>query len=112
MDDEPILKLHRRDDRTLRLRCNFDLTDATVFFTVKRDPLDPDDEALINKTITVHDLLGAELSRTHVDLTKDDTNIAHGRYWYDFQVKDAAGKISSTGPQNLLVDQDIRIGTT
>jgi hypothetical protein len=71
------------------------LTNCKVYFTVKRDLNDEDDEdALIEVDWTSHatPLQG----KTVLAITNEESDIDPGTYYYDLQLKDAAGKISST----------------
>lgn len=73
------------------------LTDCTVFFTVKNKcdiGKDSDDCALIRKTVTSHS--DPTHGITSVPLTSTDTNLAEGDYYWDLQVKTLSNNISST----------------
>jgi len=72
-----------KDDASL------DITDYTIFFTVKSDPKDEDDDALIKKDITTHS--SPTEGKTLISLTTSDTNIDVGSYYYDIKYKDGNG---------------------
>lgn len=82
-----------------------DLTNATVFFTVKNDIDDVDDDALISKDITSH--VDEEAGQTLIALTSDDTSIDAGNYVWDIQVKDSTDQIISTEPGIFTVLKDV-----
>lgn len=86
-----------------------DLTDCAVFFTVKKNEVDSDDDALIKKEITYF----AEPTEgiTTLQLDKDDTNLDPGYYHFDIQLRDDADQISSTEKGFFIVSQDITIRT-
>lgn len=101
----------RGDDRTLSLTFTdsdgvaINLTGSTIFFTVKERLTDADASAVISKTITSH--TSPTLGKTNVVLTDSDTDIDAGIYYYDFQIKDSGGLISSTTPYILEILKDV-----
>lgn len=84
-----------------------DLTGATLFFTIKTlaNADNSDTTAIISKTITNH--YDAVNGRTRIELTSTDTNVKAGNYWYDIQLKDSGGKISSCEKGQIEILQDI-----
>jgi hypothetical protein len=72
-----------------------DLTDATVYFTVKAAPDadTTDTTAVIKKDITSHTSPTAGL--TTITLTPTDTDVAPGDYGYDIKLKKATGEQST-----------------
>jgi hypothetical protein len=87
-----------------------DLTDCTVYFTVKRRFSDTDDEALIAEEITDHS--DAENGVTTLEISHTDTeslDITRDEYpfWWDLQIKEADGTITSTLAGNCYVKPDI-----
>lgn len=110
------MSIIRRDDVSFELTFTdvddaaINLTGATVFFTVKRKVTDVDADALIEKSITVFSapLTGVAL----LTLSAAETNIAAGQYFFDIQLKTAAGKIASSSAGKFFVNQDITIRTT
>lgn len=84
-----------------------DLTDCTVFFTVKENKHDTDDQALIKKKITAFAVPTSGVAL--LQLTATDTNIPAKGYFFDIQLKNKAGKISSTISGRFIVSQDITI---
>lgn len=107
------IRIIKRDDITFD--CEFkngcvavDLTGATLFFTVKTlaNADNPDaTSAVISKTITTH--YDPTNGKTRIELTSTDTDVSAGSYWYDIQLKDTAGKISSCEKGQIEVLQDI-----
>jgi hypothetical protein len=101
----------RGDDVTIPVTFSDDagqainITGATVFFTVKSDLSDTDDDAVIAKTITTHS--NASQGQTTITLTANDTLIDAGKYYWDLQIKDSAGKITSTLADTLEVKLDV-----
>lgn len=68
----------------------FDISDWTIYFTVKTKTSDSDDNAVIKKDITSH--YDASNGKTQVSLDQVDTNRL-GNYYYDIQVKKDDGKV-------------------
>lgn len=82
-----------------------DITDATVFFTVKKKLTDSDDDAVIKKEIT--DFADPTSGIAILTLTDTDTEISARSYYFDIQLKDNLGKITSTQAGKLIVSQDV-----
>lgn len=107
------IKLTRGDTRTINIPylsatgTALDLTGATVFFTVNATDSPTDDSAaVVQKTITsiTNPLLGVGV----VTLTNTDTqNITPGIYFYDAQVKDAIGNVTSSKRDKFIVTSDV-----
>lgn len=106
----------KRDDTDFELHFtdvdgnNINLTGATVFFTVKRNKLDTDANAVITKEITDFETPTDGLAL--LQLSKTDTNIPVRSYYFDIQLKDSAGKITSSQAGRFIVSQDITIRTS
>lgn len=81
------------------------LTGSTVYFTVKKNPDDLDAAAVISKDIVTH--TNPTTGSTTISLTHAETSIAAGRYFWDLQIKDNAGKVTSTVSDALEIRQDI-----
>jgi hypothetical protein len=78
-----------------------DITDWTVFFTMKEKITDLDAAAKISKTITVH--VDPTNGYTEIPLTSADTTQTPGNYIYDVQVKyDGEIKTILTGSITIL----------
>lgn len=69
-----------------------DITDWTIYFTMKLQQKDPETSAIIVKDITAH--TDAEHGKTEIELTPDDTDIDTRPYYYDIVVKDDEGNIN------------------
>ena len=82
-----------------------DITDWIIFFTVKKNEEDSDDNAVIKKDITVH--TNAALGLSSISLDDDDTDIAPRDYWYDIQVKKDTGEIKTITKDKFIVHTDI-----
>jgi len=64
----------------------FDITDWTIYMTVKEDMEDADSQALIAKTITSHS--EPENGKTLIELSIADTDLTPGSYYYSIDYKD------------------------
>lgn len=89
------------DDQALNI------TDATVFFTVKKNICDADDDAIIAKTITDH--TDPENGKTLIELTPEDTENLDPKtvYVWDVQIKFSNGQILSPEYGQLKVTPDV-----
>lgn len=63
-----------------------DITDWTLYFTVKANMLDIDDNAKIKKDVTIHE--DAINGKTVIELSANDTDLDAGIYYYDIKYKD------------------------
>lgn len=63
-----------------------DITDWTIYFTLKKDIDEGDDSAAVQKDITVH--VDAVNGSTQIALLPADTGSLSGVYFYDIQYKD------------------------
>lgn len=105
------ISIIRRDDVQLEFTFTdsnnnaVDLTGSTVFLTVKRKRTDTDAEALISKETT--SFSAPTTGVMTFDLTDQETNIAPGLYYFDVQLKDSSGLISSSVAGDFRVSQDI-----
>jgi len=105
------LKVTRGDDKTWNLtfldanKVAIDLTGAAIFFTVKINKADADSEALISVKQTTHtDPTGG---LTSITITSSDTDIKVENYYYDFQLVDAGGLVTTVLTGIFKVVQDI-----
>jgi hypothetical protein len=88
------------------------LTGGTVYFTVNssKDPSD-DTSASVQKNVTSH--TAATLGKSRVSLVPTDTSgLAAGTYYYDIQLKDAAGTVVSGAADKFIIKADITRRTT
>ena len=105
------LSVFRGDDKVYNLSFKdgdgvaIDITDWTIFFTVKKNKLTPDADADISKDITVHTAPLTGLSA--ITLTDSDTDLDPRLYWYDIQVKKDDGTISTVIKDKFQVKGDI-----
>ena len=107
------IKITRGDTRTINIPylsatgTALDITGATVFFTVNATE-NPDDDtsAVVSKTVTsfVNPTLGVAV----VTLASADTqSITPGTYFYDAQVKDSSGNVTSSKKDKFIITGDI-----
>lgn len=66
-----------------------DITDWKVYFTLKENMGDSDDDAKIKKDITTHQ--DAPNGITIIDLSATDTDLTSMSYYYDIKYKDDEG---------------------
>ena len=83
-----------------------DITGATVWLTVSKssNPKD-DDNALIQKSTTSHS--NPTQGESSITLTDSDTTQTLGRYWYDTQVVDTLGNVTSSPKARFIINSDI-----
>ena len=84
-----------------------DLTGATVYFTVKSayDTDNTDSTALIQKNITSH--TNPTAGQTVLNLSETDTDVAAGKYLFDFKLKTAIGAETNYDPETFIVQEVI-----
>ena len=115
MSDTRRMDVIKRDDTDFELTFKdvdgnpIDITGATVFFTVKINKTDADDDAVITKEID--DFEEPETGVALLSLTKDDTDIPVKAYYFDVQLKDSQEKIMSSYAGRFIVLQDVTIRT-
>lgn len=104
----------RGDTRVININCvlsdgvtPMNLTGAKVYFTVNPSSTPTDDSgAAFQKTTTVH--TAPLLGTTSITITNADTQaLAPGTYYYDVQVKDASGNITSLKQDVFTINADI-----
>jgi hypothetical protein len=86
-----------------------DLTDCTVFFTVKRNIQDTDAEALISVDITSH--TSPTTGETSIPLTSTQTDIV-GEFFYDVKIKTLGGTITSVIKDKIIFIENVTIRTS
>lgn len=86
-----------------------DLTDCTVFFTVKRNYQDTDAEALISVDVTSH--TSPTTGETSIPLTTNQTNIV-GEFDYDVKIKTLGGTITSVFKDKIIFVEHITLRTS
>lgn len=104
----------RGDTRVINLTClqsdgvtPLNLTGATVYFTVNASDTPTDDtSAAFQKTVTSH--TSPTLGLTTVTINTADTqSLTPGDFYYDVQVKDASGNITSLKKDTFTINSDI-----
>lgn len=111
------IQIIRGDDQTITLYFTdendavIDLTDCTVFFTVKKKKSDLDADAII--AVDQDDHVDAEAGRTALFLASADTDdLEPGDYFWDAQIKFVDGKVRSVYADVLTVLPDITLRTS
>lgn len=88
---------------------SFDLTNCTVFFTVKKRYEDTDAQALISVDQTSH--ISALDGITEFPMINEDVNIV-GSFIYDIKVKNASNIIYSIITDKILFENHVTIRTS
>ena len=83
-----------------------DITGFSFWFTMKKQPSDPDNEAVIGpiKQTNHTDPVNGE---TTISVPRTDTAVATGEYFFGIQEKDSAGNITTLHVGKLEVLQGI-----
>lgn len=81
------------------------ISGATLFFTVKINKTDLDADAVISKDISSH--VDAPNGETKLSLSSTDTNIPVRNYYFDFQLVDSDGKVTTIVVGTFKVLQDV-----
>jgi len=105
------ISVFRGDDKTF----NFTFKDGdgaainienwTIYFTVKENATDADDDAKIKKDIKEHTTPGSGIS--NFSLSNAETDLDPKEYYYDFQIKKDDGIIRTLIKGEFLVHTDI-----
>ena len=104
----------RGDTRVINITCvqsdgvtPINLTGAKVYFTVNASNSPTDDTgAAFQKVTTTH--TAPTLGQTSITIANADTQtLAPGNYYYDVQLKDAAGNITSLKQDVFTINADI-----
>lgn len=111
------LSIIRGDDKYYNLTFTdgtgsaIDITNWTIYFTVKSNLSDTDDSnALIQKDVSSH--TDPTNGKTRVHLTHGDTDLTKGDYYYDIQVKKDNGDIITVVNGIFEVAYDVTRRTT
>ena len=103
----------RGDTRVINLAClksdgtALDLTGATVRFTLSATQAPTDDlSAILQKSVFTHTSPAAGLTQITIN-PADTQNLTPGSYFYDVQVKDASGNITSIKQDTFIINPDI-----
>jgi len=87
-----------------------DVTGYEFFFTAKTNKSDADASAVIKKdTDTPNDPTNGQAVIT---LSTTDTNVTAGKYFYDIQMKDGSGQITTLVYGDLIIRTGITIRST
>lgn len=86
-------KFPRGDDQVLALEFTEngavkDITGWTVYFTLKKNIDDADENAVLKKDVTTH--TDPTNGKTEIPLLNTETDTLEGLYFYDIQYKDVA----------------------
>lgn len=113
-----VIKRVRSDDYNLDIQLieivdgeesPIDLTGCTVFFTVKRNLVDPDARALITSDVTSH--TDPSTGLTSIPLTASQCDLV-GEFWYDVKIKFSTGVIKSVLRDNIIFVDHVTIRTS
>ena len=110
-----MLTVTRRDDKTFTFYFYdenddvIDLTDCTLFTTVKQNKSDLDANAKILTTLTIED--PATLGKATWTLVPADTLYLSGQYYWDVQLKSASGLITTVINDFFVVEVDVTVRT-
>ncbi len=101
---------HRGDDYTLTLTfADTDITGYKIYYTLKENETDDDDDAVIAKTVASHS--DPTNGITAVTLSAEETNDLLGTYYYDAQYKAAGGTIKTAMSGVITFNGDITRST-
>jgi len=82
-----------------------DITDWTIYLTVKEKSTDPDTSAVIQKDIISH--IDPTQGKTLIELTPNDLDIEARNYWYDIVGKDGSGNVHLISIGKLEIEEVI-----
>jgi len=104
------IKTFRGDDLTLNLLFKdgsspIDITDWTVFFTIKKNADDVDADAVLTKDVTSHS--DPTNGITEIVLLDTETDEIEGVFDYDIQTKDDSGIIKTIVRGVIEFEKDI-----
>lgn len=82
------------------------IKDWKVYFTVKKNYTDSDDNAIIKKDVIVHD--DSTNGKTKIMLLPGDTNnLIPARYYYDIQIRRVSGDILTVLQGKIRIKADV-----
>lgn len=96
------------NDYTYLVTFPFVITGATILFKVKRKLRDDDSEAIISKTLVLHDTIN---TKAYLTLSHDDTDQPTGFYKWEMKVLKADGTRKSTNNGIFKIDEVVIEGT-
>jgi hypothetical protein len=104
--------LYRGDNREYNLTFTningeaIDITNWKIYFTVKKNYNDNDNQAIIKKDITIH--YDPRNGKTKIILLPVDTdNLVPNRYYYDIQIKRGVEDIITILQGKILIKADV-----
>lgn len=103
-----MISVTRTSTKTVNIIFRGDLTGAKAILVVKRrQDLDDsnDDDALVRKEVTSHNVQSSQLSTTTFELSTSDTNLAKGVYYYTVKFILADNSIYQTAIDKFVVRQ-------
>ncbi len=89
---------------------NKDITNWTIWFTMKEKPTATDGNAVVQKKVTSH--TDPTKGETEVDVSSSDLEDSSGNYYYDFQYKDDSGDIVTFLLGEISIEQGITDSTS
>ncbi len=95
--------VERGDSFTRTINFSVEITGDTIFFTIKENQDDSDDDAKIQKNITSH----VSAQSTQIVVTAAELNDLLGKYYYDAQWKKADGTIRTLFKGTITFGKDI-----
>lgn len=87
-----------------------DVHECTIWFTAKADKTDADEDAIIQQYYTL--AAGEGTAGTYTFILPKEKNTVPGSFFYDFQLVDRTGSVTTVGSGKLKVNQDITIDDT
>ena len=105
------IRVPRGDDKTWNLTFvdedgnAIDLTGATIFFTVKINKADADSDAVIDVDQASHTNAAGGLSS--ITITNSETDLKPENYFYDFQLVDSGGLVTTVLSGIFKITQDV-----
>lgn len=81
------------------------LTNCNVLLTIKQRLSDDDDDALLAEVYNGFDDSGI----VEIELDKEQTDLPIGKWYYDLQIEDENGNVTSTDRARIKVVQDVTL---
>ena len=82
-----------------------DITGWTIFLTIKVNKDDPDDQAVVTKTVPV--TVDPQLGKITITVSSAETYNLDGLYYYDFQFKKQDETIQTLTSGGITFEKDI-----
>lgn len=104
------LKIYRKSTKTYELQFKkdgavIDITDWTIYFTIKESMEDDDNEAKLQKIVISH--ADAPSGIALIELSSSDTDIEKGNYYYSMDYKDNEGNEDVLFAGRILIEEPI-----